>query len=71
MLKEKKILCLFQLFQPLDLQPVAFKTLERSISYNPSHIGPAKNKKENAISADLYTVQMQQLKSLITLIALL
>jgi len=39
MFKEKKhkIFVCFSCFNPLDRQPVAFKTLEHTINYNPSH----------------------------------
>jgi len=67
--KKHKVVCLFQLFKPLDLQPVALKTLEQSISYNPSHRPDKKG--ENAISATLCTICLQQHKSAMTFKVLL
>jgi len=58
---------LFQLFQPLDRQSIAFKTLEHSISYNPYH-RPGEKKRGNALSANLC---LQRPKSLRTFKALL
>jgi len=68
--KEKRIKFLFQQFQPLYRQPVAFKTLEHSISYNPSN-EPGEKKRENALSATLYTLCLQQHKFLMMSKALL
>jgi len=75
MFKEKKLttFVLFQLFQPLDLQPVAFKTLVHSIFYkytNPS-TGLAKKKKKKALSTTVYMVRFRENTSLMKFKALL
>jgi len=52
MLKKRKkheIFVCFSCFNPLDRQPVAFKTLKHSINYNP-HIGLAKIQEKCAFS---------------------
>jgi len=64
MFKEKKYR-----FQPLDRQSVAFKTLEHSISYNPSHrLGEKRGKCD---FRNPNTVCLQQHKSLMTFKVLL